>query len=108
MKMLSNFIKGELPLWKSYWIGGILIGIIGTIISIALSELLGILIVKNIVFLVLLIFWTVGVWRSGRGYIGMKSLVFLSRLSCFLGIASEVFNLVNSNFIFYQLFHSFF
>ena len=50
MKMLSNFIKGELPLWKSYWIGGILIGIIGTIISIALSELLGILIVKNIVF----------------------------------------------------------
>ena len=108
MKMLSNFIKGELPLWKSYWIGGILIGIIGTIISIALSELLGILIVKNIVFLILLIFWTVGVWRSGRDYIGMKSLIFLSRLSCFLGIASEVFNLVNSNFIFYQLYHSFF
>ena len=107
MKTLSNFIKGELPLWKSYWVAGILIGIIGTIISIALSELLGILIVKNIVFLILLIFWTVGVWRSGRGYIGMKSLVFLSRLSCLLGIASEIFNLVNYNFIFYQLFHSF-
>ena len=108
MKMISNFIKGELPLWKSFWIVGILMGIIGAIISIALYALLGFLIVKNIVFLVGMIFWTVGVWRSGRDYIGMKSLVFLSRLSCLLGIASEVFNLVNSNFIFYQLFHSFF
>ena len=51
MKMISNFIKGELPLWKSFWIVGILMGIIGAIISIALYALLGFLIVKNIVFL---------------------------------------------------------
>ena len=53
--MLSNFIKGELPLWKSYWIAGILMGIFGAIISIALYALLGFLIVKNIFLLFLML-----------------------------------------------------
>ena len=85
MKMLSNFIKGELPLWKSFWICGVLIGI-----PVAIFGLLEqFLILNNIIILTLYIFWTVGVWRSGRNYTGRKFWTFLSRLSSVLGTLGQ-------------------
>ena len=81
-----KFIKGDLPLWQSYWIVGILFGIVAAILY-GLDQYP---IFNNIIIILFYLFWIIGVWKSGLKYKGKKIWVILSRVTAIIGFLGEI------------------
>ena len=97
-KNLIELFKGNLPLYKSYWIYYVLVNFL---ISAPLLLVTKIHIQKFIysfsMYLVLnLIYYftsCIGVWRSSQKYKGNKLLSFLARLIVVIGISTTILEL---------------
>ncbi len=95
MKLIGNFIDGNITLWKSFWIVGFChpyaVGLICFILeTLGLLELQGTLYTAPLIMLVPGIFATIGVWRSANKYKGKK----------IFGILAKAFMLLTFIFIF--------
>ena len=73
--IITKFIKGEITLWKSFWLVGYLYPSILSIIFylFALSELL------FLIYIVFYPFYLIGIWRSANNYKGKKIWKYLTK-----------------------------
>lgn len=107
-KNLIELFKGNLPLYKSYWIYYVLVNFL---ISAPLLLVTKIHIQKFIysfsMYLVLnLIYYftsCIGVWRSSQKYKGNKLLSFLARLIVVIGISTTILELKTILTIIYSI-----
>ena len=107
-KNLIELFKGNLPLYKSYWIYYVLVNFL---ISAPLLLITKIHIQKFIysfsMYLVLnLIYYftsCIGVWRSSQKYKGNKLLSFLARLIVVIGISTTILELKTILTIIYSI-----
>ena len=107
-KNLIDLFKGNLPLYKSYWIYYVLVNFL---ISAPLLLVTKIHIQKFIysfsMYLVLnLIYYftsCIGVWRSSQKYKGNKLLSFLARLIVVIGISTTILELKTILAIIYSI-----
>ena len=105
---LLKLFKGDLPLYKSYWIYYVLVNFL---ISAPLLLVTKIHIQKFIysfsMYLVLnLIYYftsCIGVWRSSQKYKGNKLLSFLARLIVVIGISTTILELKTILTIIYSI-----
>ena len=93
---LSNLIKGEIALWKTYWLFGVIGNIIATIlinIFAQFSEML------FLIILIITIAYKIGIfiaiWNSASKYVGLKIWAILAKTIVVLGFISilAIFNL---------------
>ena len=107
-KNLIELFKGNLPLYKSYWIYYVLVNFL---ISAPLLLVTKIHIQKFLysfsMYLVLnLIYYftsCIGVWRSSQKYKGNKLLSFLARLIVVIGISTTILELKTILTIIYSI-----
>ena len=107
-KNLIELFKGNLPLYKSYWIYYVLVNFL---ISAPLLLVTKVHIQKFIysfsMYLVLnLIYYftsCIGVWRSSQKYKGNKLLSFLARLIVVIGISTTILELKTILTIIYSI-----
>ena len=107
-KNLIELFKGNLPLYKSYWIYYVLVNFL---ISAPLLLVTKIHIQKFVysfsMYLVLnLIYYftsCIGVWRSSQKYKGNKLLSFLARLIVVIGISTTILELKTILTIIYSI-----
>lgn len=85
--LLVRVWRGDVPLRLTYWIGGALGGLLGTIFA-SLAILSGSLILQLLAFILLAghyIFIFVAIWRSAGKYPGNRIWAHLARLSLVVG-----------------------
>lgn len=88
---LNNLIKGEIALWKTYWLFGVVGNIIATIlinIFAQFSEALFLMIL--IIAIVYQIGVFIAIWNSASKYLGSKIWVILAKIMVVLGVLSSI------------------
>ena len=87
MNLIKNFIAGKIPLWQSFWIGGIggliFLAFIYVFVGVSLEELVGFIPAKLITFIinfVLFVLILLGVFRSSNNYSGSKWWSILAKI----------------------------
>ena len=97
MKYLQDFINGDITLWKSYWLVGVLLSLLA---GFAIG-LIGVMVDNQVVVGVLLIFWTIfisiGIWRSSDKYDGKQVWSILAKLAVILGMISNIITALGVN-----------
>lgn len=86
--LLGRLWRGDVPLRFTYWIGGVLGSLLGTILA-SLAILSGSLILQLLAFVLLAghyIFMLVAIWRSAGKYPGHRIWAHLARASLVLGL----------------------
>jgi hypothetical protein len=93
---LTALWEGELPLWKAYWVYGLLGAFVATLGSAFLETMTRtrFWITVGVLFAVLLslfqiIVW-VGIWRSARRYSGPRIWSILARIMVIAGVAKTI------------------
>lgn len=88
---LSNLIKGEIALWKTYWLFGVIGNIIATIlINIFAQFSEALFLVTLIVVIVYKIGVFIAIWNSASKYLGSKIWAILSKIMVVLGVLSSI------------------
>jgi len=90
---------GDFGLAKTYWLYGVLVSIVGTILmqGAALSGSKALAIVLLLVTIVYAAFQLTGVWNAAKRYTGLKIWAILARIAVVIGVLSllsSVFMLV--------------
>ncbi len=96
--LLARFWRGDVPLRLTYWVGGVIGGLLGTILA-SLAILSGSLLLQLLAFVLLAghyIFMLVAIWRSAGKYTGNKIWAQLARLSLVLGFLRAFASLLTS------------
>ena len=95
MNLINKFWNGDITLWKSYWIAGVIIPIpLGFIVGF-LAAALGLAPVSYKVVMITYIGWTlVGVWRSADKYQGKKIFSILAKIGMVVGFLYSLSNLM--------------
>lgn len=92
---LSNLIKGEIALWKTYWLFGVVGNIIVTILINVFAQFSESLF---LIMLIIAIIYKIGVfiaiWNSASKYIGLKIWAIVAKIMVILGFISilAIFN----------------
>jgi hypothetical protein len=107
VKVTDNWIvrhgQGELPLWKSYWLVGVLLGLIGTALSTGLfnavassglsrGERIAIVVVVMSTMTAIGIWQIAGIWRAAGNHIERtrgnwrRFWAVLARIACVVGV----------------------
>lgn len=92
---LSNLIKGEIALWKTYWLFGVIGNIITTFLinvfaqfseTLFLTILIIAIVYKTVVF--------IAIWNSASKYAGSKIWAIFAKIMVILGFISilTIFN----------------
>jgi|TARA_B100001964_G_scaffold232704_1_gene288839 hypothetical protein len=91
MNLIKNFLAGKIPLWQSFWIGGIggliFLAIIFVFGGVFLDSLVGFFLARLITFLinsVLFVLILLGVFRSSNNYSGYFHFSYLALISKFM------------------------
>lgn len=91
---LQALWDGQVPLWRAYWIygvvvNGLLFGIAGTLLVLMIG--LRPLMIAHLAFVfVATAFNLVAVWRSAGNYTGPRVWAILARIACVLGTLSLI------------------
>lgn len=88
---LSNLIKGEIALWKTYWLFGVIGNIIATIlinIFAQFSEALFLMILIIAIVYKIVVF--IATWNSASKYTGSKIWAILAKIMVGLGVLSSI------------------
>ena len=88
---LSNLIKGEIALWKTYWLFGVIGNIIATIlinIFAQFSESLFLIILIIAIVYQIVVF--IAIWNSASKYAGSKIWAILAKIMVGLGVLSSI------------------
>lgn len=96
--LLVRLWRGDVALRITYWVAGVLGGLIGTILA-SIAILSGSLVLQLVAFLLLAghyVFMVVAIWRSAGKYTGNKIWAHLARISLVLGFLRAFASLVNS------------
>ncbi len=99
MATLETLWRGEEPLWRAYWIYGVLVngllfGVLGAVIVLMID--LRPLLVAYLAFLFVAgVFNIVSVWRSAGNHTGSKVWALLARAVCVLGALSLAKGLID-------------
>ena len=86
MELLKEFWEGKITLWKSYWLGGV---IIYQALSFIFLLIIGILELPQLAWLIVAayIFVMISIWRSASNYTGPKGWAILAKVVVILAIA---------------------
>jgi hypothetical protein len=86
-KKLSD---GDFGLAKTYWLYGVLVGIVGNILmqGAALSGSKTLIIVLLLVMIVYAVLQLTGVWNASNRYTGLKIWVILAKIAVIIGVLS--------------------
>lgn len=93
---LTNLIKGEIALWKTYWLFGVIGNIIATTLINIFSQFSE---TSFFIILIIAIAYKIGVftaiWNSASKYVGLKIWAILAKIMVVLGFISilTIFNL---------------
>lgn len=92
---LSNLIKGEIALWKTYWLFGVVGNIVATFlinVFAYFSETLFFLILVLMIIYKIIVF--IAIWNSASKYTGVKVWAILAKIMVVLGFISilTIFN----------------
>ena len=95
MNLINKSCNGEITLWQSYWIVGVIIPIpLGFLLGV-LSALMGLPPISyKVVLLAYIGFTLVGVWRSADKYQGKKIFAILAKIGMVLGVLYALVNIV--------------
>ena len=83
MNILNKFWKGEITLWKSFWGGILIIYPLGLAIAVVISTIIDSITPISIAMPVIVIFFSIGVWRSANKYQGSKFWVWFVKIYLF-------------------------
>lgn len=93
---LSNLIQGDISLWKTYWLFGVIGNIIATTLINIFSQFSE---TSFFIILIIAIAYKIGVftaiWNSASKYVGLKIWAILAKIMVVLGFISilTIFNL---------------
>ncbi len=85
-----NLLKGEISLWKTYWLFGVVGNICASFLigfSMTMGNAIFILTIMSI-FVMYLIIVYIGIWNSASRYKGSKIWAILAKVMVFLGVIS--------------------
>ena len=88
---LSNLIKGEIALWKTYWLFGVIGNIIATFlinIFAQFSENLFFMVLVSMIIYKIVVF--IAIWNSASKYTGSKMWAILAKIMVVLGFLSTL------------------
>ena len=88
---LSNLIKGEIALWKTYWLFGVLGNVIATFlinVSAHFSEALFFIILVSMIIYKIGVF--IAIWNSASKYVGAKVWAILAKIMVVLGVLATL------------------
>ena len=101
MNLIKNFLAGKIPLWQSFWIGGIggliFLAFISVFGWVFLDSLVGFFLARLITFLinsVLFVLILLGVFRSSNNYSGSKWWSILAKIFFSLSLYLFLFNIL--------------
>jgi hypothetical protein len=89
----SKLADGDFGLAKTYWLYGVLVGVIVNIVSKAISSV-SVLLVFMLVYTAYEVPVIMGTWRASGKYKGPKVWAVLSKIAVILGIISLVIGLL--------------
>ena len=95
MNLINKFWNGDITLWQSYWIFGVVIPIpVGFLLGF-LAAMMGLPPISyKLVMLVYLGLTLVGIWRSADKYQGKKIFAILAKIGMVLGVLYALVNVV--------------
>lgn len=102
MELIKKIWNGELPLFKVYWIYGVLGGLIIRLIVEGSYNLISLqyLTVFSYTLITLILAYqlllSVGIWRSANAYQGSKEWALLAKIAAVLGLIIAINLLVNT------------
>tara|TARA_Y100000294_G_C8465994_1_gene300651 strand:+ start:392 stop:694 length:303 start_codon:yes stop_codon:yes gene_type:complete len=97
MSLIIKFWNGDVTLWKSYWLVGVIIGnLIAFIVGFIYYFLINGYNDETVALLLspFLIYLLVGIWRSAGKYTGHKAWAYSARFFTIIGILSGLGNLL--------------
>lgn len=90
-KFPVNLIKGEIALWKSYWLFGVLGNIVSAfLVSISSIVSLELMFIVSIIALAYSICVLIGIWNSASNYTGSKVWTILAKIMVVLGVLATL------------------
>jgi len=99
MNLLKELWRGDVPLVKTYWIYGV---VVSAVLSVLLRVLWGMPAVNSVFALVWIattvygVFIAVAVWRSAGKYQGPKVWMILARVMAVMSILRTILNLTGA------------
>ena len=100
MNLIKNFIAGKIPLWQSFWIGGIggllILCLIFIFLGASLYSLVGhgfSILITFLISSVLFVLILLGVFRSSNNYSGSKWWSILAKIFFALSIYLFIFTI---------------
>ena len=101
MNLIKNFIAGKIPLWQSFWIGGIggliTLCLIFIFLGASLDSLVGYgfgILITFLIISVLFVLILLGVFRSSNNYSGSKWWSILAKIFFSLSLYLFIFNIL--------------
>ena len=100
-KIEQNIIqlyRGDLPLYKSYWVYYFFINIVLSIPVIVIVRFTNFFYTLTIILLIKFIYYfisCIGVWKSSQKYQGNKVLSFLARFAVVIELSMTILNIQN-------------
>lgn len=86
-----NLIKGEITLWKTYWLFGVLGNIIGSFLIVIFTAMGNtVMFIMVSIVIVYSIITLIGIWNSASKYTGSKIWAILAKVLVILGIVSTL------------------
>lgn len=95
--LIVRLWRGDVPLRITYWIAGVLGGLVGTILA-SLAILSGSLLLQLLAFVLLAghyVFILVAIWRSAGKYAGNRLWAHLARISLVVGFVRAFVSLLD-------------
>ena len=86
MNLLKKFYAGDIILWKSYWLVGVLFSLVVGAVTGLIMLSTGIITLGKIFYGAWMIVSVVGVWRSADKYKGPRYWSILAKIGTVVGI----------------------
>ena len=86
MDLLKKFYAGDIILWKSYWLGGVLFSLLVVAVAGLIMLSTGIITLGKIFYGAWMIVSTIGVWRSSDKYKGPRYWSILAKIGIIAGL----------------------
>ena len=102
-KNLIELFKGNIPLYKSYWIYYFFINIVISLPVFLIVKFTNFAYTLTLILVIKFIYYLVscmGVWKSSQKYKGSKVLSFLARFAVVIELSLTILNIKNISFLF--------
>ena len=86
MDLLKKFYAGDIILWKSYWLVGVLCSLVVGAIAGLIGAFTGMADLTKVIYAAWMIIATVGTWKSSDKYKGPKYWSILAKIGIIVGI----------------------